>query len=98
MKLDPHKDYEAPGYEHPVDDINWTAGVGRPAGVYWLEGRSLIAAHESAAEDRLLELGAILIATLRFDADPLESAPRGARVERFSAARASSEFLVSAAN
>jgi hypothetical protein len=98
MKLDPRKEYEAPKYEHPVDDINWTAGVGRPAGVYWLEGRSLIAAHDSAAEQRLLEEGAILIATLRFEAAPLETVRREGRVERVGAAAASSAFLLSGVN
>src|SRR5687768_13260916 len=46
-------------YEYPVRGLNWTAGVGQPAGIYWLEGRSLIAGHNSAAEDYLLRMGAI---------------------------------------
>jgi hypothetical protein len=62
-----------PGYEHPVHDISWTTSVGAPAGVYWLGGRSLIAAHESSAEAWLVAQGAVLVATLRFDADPLEA-------------------------
>jgi hypothetical protein len=92
------KKYEAPKYEHPVDDINWTAGVGRPAGVYWLDGRSVIATHDSAAESVLLDQGAILIATLRFDRDPLESQHHGCTVERISARAAASSLLLSAAN
>lgn len=71
-----------PKYEHPVDDINWTAGVGQPAGIYWLEGRSVIAGHGTRAESRLLDLGAILIATLRFDPDPLERSHPGRVIER----------------
>jgi hypothetical protein len=97
MKPEPGR-YEAPKYEHPVDEINWTAGVGRPAGVYWLDGRSLIAAHESQAEERLLERGAVLVATLRFDADPLDARRRGRLVERLHAASAASAFSVSGPN
>jgi len=29
-----------PGFEYIQDDINWTAGVGKPAGMYWLGGAS----------------------------------------------------------
>lgn len=76
------KDDVSPKYEHPVDDINWTAGVGRPAGIYWLAGRSVIAGHGTAAEQNLLDRGAVLIATLRFDADPLERSHAGRIVER----------------
>jgi hypothetical protein len=90
------KKYEAPKYEHPIDDINWTAGVGKPAGVYWLDGRSVIAAHDSAAESALLERGAILIATLRFDRDPLESRHPGRVVEALSAHAAAALLLLSA--
>jgi hypothetical protein len=92
------KKYEPPKYEHPIDDINWTIGVGRPAGVYWLDGLSVIAAHDSAAEAALLERGAILIATLRFDRDPLESLHHGRTVERVSAHAAAAELLLSAVN
>jgi hypothetical protein len=98
MKLGPRKEYEAPKYEHPVDDINWTAGLGQPAGVYWLAGQSLIAAHDTVAEQKLLELGAILVATLRFDADPLETVRRTGRVERVGARAASDAFLLSGVN
>jgi hypothetical protein len=98
MKLDPRKAYEAPKYEHPVDDINWTAGLGQPAGVYWLAGRSVIAAHDTVAEQYLLDQGAILIATLRFDADPLETVRRTGCVERLAARAAGSAFLRSGVN
>jgi hypothetical protein len=98
MKLDSRREYEAPKYEHPVDDINWTAGVGQPAGVYWLDGQSLLAAHESAAEQYLLERGAILVATLRFDQDPLETVHRSGRVDRISAADAFAACVVSGVN
>jgi hypothetical protein len=71
-----------PKIEQLLDEINWTSGVGEPAGVYWLEGRSRIAAHDSAAEARLLEQGAILVATLLFERDPREGTRPGSRVER----------------
>jgi hypothetical protein len=95
MKLDPTK-RDAVEYEH--HEINWTAGVGQPAGVYWLGGRSIIVAHESPGDARLLAAGAVLIATLRFDADPLETVHRSGTVERIDARRASAAFLLSAVN
>jgi len=85
-----------PGFEQYQDDINWTAGVGRPAGIFWLGDRCVMAAHGTAAEERLLEQGAILAATLRFDADPLETVHRSGHVERISAARACRELMLSA--
>lgn len=87
-----------PGFEYYQDDINWTAGVGRPAGIFWLGGRCVMAAHDSAAEERLLELGAVLVGTLRFDADPLETVHRTGQVERMSASHASREYLLSGSN
>ncbi|MEX1182792.1 MAG: hypothetical protein WEF86_06120 [Gemmatimonadota bacterium] len=76
------RDYDALEYEHPVDDINRTAGVGRPAGVYWLDGGSIIAGHDTPAEARLVAAGAVLVATLRFDPDPAERMQRGRAVRR----------------
>lgn len=92
------KKYEPPKYEFPVHDINWTTGAGKPAGVYWLEGRSVIAAHDSAAERALLEIGAILIATLRFEPDPLETTQRGRTVDRVHAPQLVAELFLSAIN
>jgi hypothetical protein len=92
------RDYEAPKYEQPVDDINWTAGAGQPAGVYWLDGSTVMAAHGTLAEWHLLRRGAVLVATLRFDPDPLERSHAGRTVERMSAARASRELLRSGRN
>ncbi|CAN5764378.1 hypothetical protein BH23GEM10_BH23GEM10_04260 [soil metagenome] len=69
----------------PIDDINWTAGVGQPAGMYWLDGRTAIAAHDSPAEARLVDAGAVLVATLRFDPDPVERVHRSGSVRRVSA-------------
>ena len=70
------KRYEKPKYEYPIHGINWTAGIGRPTGIYWLDGHSVFAVHGSLAEERVLELGGILIATLRFDRDPYGDARR----------------------
>lgn len=89
---------ENPGFEQYQDDINWTEGVGQPAGIFWLGGRCVMAAHESAAEERLLDLGAVLVGTLRFDADPVETVHRRGNVERMSAARAQREFQTSGTN
>lgn len=95
MKLDPRK-RDGTEYEH--HEINWTDGVGRPAGVYWLHGRSVIVAHDSPGEERLLADGAVLVATLRFDADPLETVHRHGTVERVAAHRVGRDFLVSGVN
>lgn len=71
--LDPTgRGYEPPDYEYPVEGVAWTAGVGRPAGIYWLDDRCIIAGHGSPAESWLLERRALLIATLRFEAEPYE--------------------------
>jgi hypothetical protein len=95
MALDPRKQ---DGFEYEHHEINWTAGVGRPAGVYFFNGRSVIVAHESPGEDRLLAEGAVLIATLRFDRDPLESSHRRRMVERVAPCRVTGEFFVSGIN
>ncbi|HSJ05914.1 MAG TPA: hypothetical protein VK936_04375 [Longimicrobiales bacterium] len=85
------------GYENPVHHIDWTQGIGQPAGVYWLAGRSVIAAHGSTAETCLVAEGAVLVATLRFDADPLESRHPGRRVERLPLPLAATAMLLSPA-
>jgi len=71
------KEYEKAKYEHPIFGINWTGGIGRPTGIYWLDGDTVFAVHGSRAEERVLELGGILVATLRFDRDPFSEAYRG---------------------
>jgi hypothetical protein len=85
-------------YEEPVDAINWTAGAGQPAGVYWLNGSTVIAAHESLAEASLLRRGAVLVATLLFGPDPLERGHNGRSVERLSAGRTWRELHAADAN
>lgn len=69
-------------YSYPVRGLNWTAGVGQPAGMYWLEGRTVIAGHGTAAEAYLLAQGAVLAATLRFDPDPAERRFNGRIIDR----------------
>jgi hypothetical protein len=86
------KKYEPPGYEYPIHDVNWTAGVGQPAGMYWLQGRIVMAAHASPAECALRQHGAVLVATLRFDADPVETVHRTGAVDRIPAAAAADAF------
>jgi hypothetical protein len=76
------KKYEKPEYEYPIHGLNWTAGIGQPAGIYWLNGECLIAAHCSDAEQYLLSMGAILVATLRFEADPFERSHAGHQVQK----------------
>ncbi len=72
-------------YDYPIFGINWTGGIGQPAGIYWLDGHTILAAHGSVAEDHLLDQGAILVATLRFDACIFERSHAGRVVDRVSA-------------
>ena len=83
---------EDPGFEQYQDDISWSIGVGKPAGIFWLAGHVRMATHDSAAEERLLRQGAVLVGTLRFDADPIESVHRTGHVELMDAARVRREF------
>ena len=53
-------------YEFPIDHFAQREKADAPAGVYLLDGAWHLAAHDSVAEDRLLECGALLIATLTF--------------------------------
>ncbi len=76
-----------PRYHYPVEWINHTEGLGRPAGIYLLDGVTRVAARRSAAERALLEAGAIYVATLCFGGSPYERTCPGARVERIGASR-----------
>jgi hypothetical protein len=78
--LDPKK--QSNGFEYEHHEINWTQGVGRPAGVYWHHGRSVIVAHGSPGEEVLMAQGAVLVATLLFERDPLEARHPGRTVQR----------------
>jgi hypothetical protein len=84
-----------PGFEYIQDEVNWTEGAGQPAGVYWMGGRIKMAAHGSEAEDHLREGGWVLIATLRFDRDPLESTVRGRVIERVASPDIAEAFNIS---
>jgi hypothetical protein len=68
-----------------VHEYSWTGTVGQPAGIFWIDGTSVIAAHASRTEQQLLARGAILVATLLFGRDPLEASHPGRAVERVSA-------------
>lgn len=61
-----------PRYLFPVEGISYSDGSLAAAGVFLLHGRSYVAPVHSVAEHRLLAAGALRIATLRFDLDPLE--------------------------
>lgn len=65
-----------------VYDFRWAGTAGRPAGIFWLDGRCVMAGHGSPLEERLIEQGAILVGTLRFDPDPLEASHPGHAVDR----------------
>jgi len=67
--------YESPKYHIPRAARAWNEGLEQNgAGVFYLEGSCHFAARHSAAEQRLLECGALLIGTVRFDAAPHEAA------------------------
>ncbi len=59
---------DQPQYEFPVLDIAWSQGIGQPAGVFLLDGHCHVASYTSPAAHHLLKAGALLVATLRFDA------------------------------
>jgi hypothetical protein len=72
------------GHMLEVRDFEWSVGIGHPAGIYWLGGRSVIAALGSPAEQRLLDQGAVPIATLIFERDPHDGTRSGHVVDRLS--------------
>ena len=53
-------------YEWPIDHLANREKADAPAGVYLLDGTWHLAAHDSPAEERLLDRGALLVATLTF--------------------------------
>jgi hypothetical protein len=79
-----HED-ETPGHILEVRDFEWSGGIGQPAGIFWMNGRSVIAPLGGPAEQRLLDQGAVPVATLIFTPDPLEATHPGHIVERLSA-------------
>jgi hypothetical protein len=69
------------GYEDVAPDVVRTPGSLPRAGIFLLDGGYHVAAHGSRAERRLLEDGALLVAHLRFDADPRETRYTGGGVQ-----------------
>jgi hypothetical protein len=65
---------DEPDYELPIAGSAWSTSVELGAGIYFLDGRTHVAGHRSPAERALLERGALLIASLRFDRDLIERA------------------------
>lgn len=61
------KDQEAPLY-----GFHWSAGLGQPAAMLWLDGRCIIAGIGTRAESYFIRRGAIPVGTLRFGRDPVE--------------------------
>jgi len=76
---------EDPEYQYPIESIDHTDGVGRPAGIYLLDGIVRLAARWSAGERALQQAGAIYVATLCFERSPYERTRPGAVVERVAA-------------
>jgi hypothetical protein len=74
--------FEKPEYAYPIYEIDRLHAPGREAGIYYLDGSCRIAAHGGHAELALLQLGAILVATLRFGPEPFERGHAGRVVER----------------
>lgn len=74
--------YQKPKYEFPVEWRDWCTGAGQPATLLWYAGRTWLAGIGSHAESVLLSRGAVPVATLRFDGDPLETVHAHAVVER----------------
>jgi hypothetical protein len=58
---------DKPESELPIAGSAWSTRVELGAGIYFLDGRTHVAGHHSPAERELVERGALLIASLRFD-------------------------------
>jgi len=63
-------------YEERRIAPKWQRGVLPGAGIYLLRGDYHVAIPGTPAEDRLIGDGALFVAGVRFDAEPMESAPR----------------------
>jgi hypothetical protein len=64
-------------YESRVRTPVRVRGVMPPAGVYLHAGRYQVATHDSEAERRLREVGALHVATVTFDGRPIASLTGG---------------------
>jgi hypothetical protein len=58
--------FERAKYEFPIEGIAHHEKADAPAGIYLLDGHWHLAAHDSVAEAKLIERGALLVATLTF--------------------------------
>lgn len=84
--LDPEAGGLEPGdFEQHADAPAWSAGVGCPAGIYWLAGRCTIVGHGTAAEAVVRVRGGILVGTLRFGPGPYETRRPSSEVRRLAA-------------
>ena len=63
-------------YEDRRTAPKWKRGVLPAAGIWLLDGAYHVAIHGSPAERRLAEGGALPIAGVRFDGQPMEPQPR----------------------
>lgn len=76
----------------PLPSSAWAYGLHQGAGIYFLDGACHIAAHRSPAETALTERGALLIAVLRFEPEPLDGARPGQRVDALRSEAAAERF------
>ena len=58
--------------ETPLYGFHWSAGIGQPAGLFWLDGRCILAGLGTRAEAYLVARGAVPVGTLHFSRDPAE--------------------------
>jgi hypothetical protein len=67
----------APKFVVPYQIPSYARGVPPAAGVYFLDGSCHVAGERTAFESHLVERGAVLIATVRFDGGGGEVVPPG---------------------
>jgi hypothetical protein len=79
-------------FEVPVAGSAWITSVEQGAGIYFLEGRTHVAGHDTPAERTLQARGALLVALIRFDRDLHESALLDRVVEPLGAYQAARKF------
>jgi len=68
MERSDRKEFVATDEQNPIFGFHWSAGAGQPAGMFWFDGRVVLAGLGTRAEAWLLDRGAIEVGTLRFDA------------------------------
>ena len=66
MERPDRKEFIVSDEQNPIFAVHWTAGLGRPATMFWLEGQVLLAGIGTRAEAWLLDRGAIEVGMLRF--------------------------------